>query len=153
MNTSNPSTTPVKCENAAADPDRIIKIAFFDIGGTLGIVTGEALKLFPSTESMLGGFQAAGLKLGVITNVPVGWTKSKVKTLLSTAGILHFFDDAAIITSAEANASKPDLKIFQFAVSKAGTKLAQALFVGENPQEVQGAARAGMTAILKNVPS
>jgi FMN phosphatase YigB (HAD superfamily) len=126
--------------------------AFFDIGGTLGLVENGTLTLFSNTRAVVEGLRALGLKLGIITNVPPDWDQARVVDLIEQAGIIGCFEKKGIITSTEAKASKPDRKIFEFAAVKLGVPMNESLFIGEAENEVAGAIAAGMCGILKAIP-
>jgi FMN phosphatase YigB (HAD superfamily) len=126
--------------------------AFFDIGGTLGLVENGTLTLFSNTRAALEGLRVLGLKLGIITNVPSDWDQARVVELIKQAGIIGCFEKKGIITSTEAKASKPDPKIFEFAAGKLGVPMNGCLFIGEAENEVAGAIAAGMCGILKGIP-
>jgi FMN phosphatase YigB (HAD superfamily) len=137
----------------ALDPYRV---AFFDIGDTLGRVTeqGNELQLqpFASTQSLLQSFGATlGLRLGIITNSGP-FSTEEVRGLLQRAGLLNFFEPALVVTSAEAGATKPDVKIYEFATGRAGIVIGQCLYVGDERDQVEGARHAGMGGLLKPVP-
>jgi len=135
------------------DPYRVV---FFDIGDTLGRATehGDALQLqpFAPTQSLLQSFsEALRLRLGIITNSGPFSTQD-VRGVLQRAGLLSFFEPALVVTSAEAGATKPDAKIYEFAAGRAGIAIGQCLYVGDERDQVEGAQRAGMGGLLKPLP-
>jgi len=133
-------------------------VVFFDIGGTLGTVTGSGstrrLEPFASSANLLQTFsKVLGLRLGIITNIPDQMSTEDVRRMLATAGLLTLLNSALIITSRDAGASKPDVKIYEFAARRAGVPTNQCLYVGEDPAEVAGAQASGMGGLVKSVPS
>jgi HAD superfamily hydrolase (TIGR01549 family) len=127
---------------------------FFDIGGTLGTVSGAApvrrLTPYPSTADLLRVMATTlGLRVGVITNIPDGMTTDDVRTMLSSAELLELIDGAAIITSRDAGVAKPDAAIYRYAAKRIGVPVERCLFVGECANEVAGARKVGMAALLK----
>ena len=96
--------------------------------------------------------QTLGLRLGIISNVPPDMSTDDVRAMLRSAGLLAFFDNAAIVTSRDAGANKPDPKIYEYAAQRIGVPLDQCLYVGEEPDQVTGAQEAGMAGLLKPVP-
>jgi len=131
-----------------------LKAVFFDIGGTLGVVSvdshGFKLEPFPSSPALLQcAGQVLGLRVGIITNIPPEMTSDGVRRLLDAAGLLPLLDDAAIITSRDADASKPDPKIYRLAAQRIGLPIGQCLYVGEDSKEVAGAQAAGMAGMVK----
>jgi putative hydrolase of the HAD superfamily len=60
--------------------------------------------------------------------------------------IADAFDE--IIISAEVGAAKPDARVFRLALERLGVSPAEALFVDDFPENVEGARAVGMHAIL-----
>jgi len=131
-----------------------LRAVFFDIGNTLGTVSAdsEGFKLTPfdTSSALLRCFRdTLGLKLGIITNIPPEMIDDTVRRLLATAGLLKFLDDGAIVTSRAAGVSKPDIGIYLHAARRVDLPVRQCLYIGEDPEEVIGAHRAGMVGLLK----
>jgi FMN phosphatase YigB (HAD superfamily) len=132
-----------------------MKAAFFDIGGTLGEVDVANLVLHPFTSSaqLLATFHdTLRLRVGVITNVPSGVSGAMIRNMLQHAQLLQFFDDDAIVTSADAGVSKPKAGIYLFAAQRVVVCPADCLYVGDEPDQVAGARAAGMVGLLKLPP-
>ncbi|WP_445148081.1 HAD family hydrolase [Baekduia sp. Peel2402] len=98
---------------------------------------------FPEVEAALAALRAAGLRLVVVSN----WDVSLHEALDST-GLSRQVDGA--ISSAEAGAAKPDPEIFTRALALVGDGLtaADAVHVGDEPVDVEGARAAGIRPIL-----
>lgn len=98
---------------------------------------------FPEVAAALAALRAAGLRLVVVSN----WDVSLHEALAST-GLTRQVDGA--ISSAEAGAAKPDPAIFTRALALAGEGLtaADAVHVGDEPVDVEGARAAGIRPIL-----
>jgi len=98
---------------------------------------------FPEAGAALAALRAAGLTLIVVSN----WDVSLHEALAST-GLRRQVDGA--ISSAEAGAAKPDPAIFERALALAGGGLtaADAVHVGDEPVDVEGARAAGIRPIL-----
>jgi len=133
-----------------------LKAVFFDIGGTLGRVSGTdpvELNAFVSSAALLQTIgQTLGLKVGIITNIPHEMADADVRRILDAAGLLSFIEATAIVTSRDAGANKPAPEIYQFAAERIGLLVNECLYVGEDPNEVLGAQRAGMAGLLKPIP-
>ncbi|GAB2564581.1 YjjG family noncanonical pyrimidine nucleotidase [Spirosoma areae] len=68
---------------------------------------------------------------------------------MESAGIGHYFTN--IITSENANAKKPDPRVFQYALEISGAALAESLMIGDNYEaDILGAKGAGLTAVFYN---
>ena len=61
---------------------------------------------------------------------------------LERIGADHFF--STVVTSAEAGAAKPDPAAFRLALQRLGVEPARALHVGDEAEDEEGAAAAGM---------
>lgn len=100
------------------------------------------LRLFPGTMSTLIHLKAQGYHLGVISN---GLTIKQYEKLVRL-GLHHFFD--SVITSQEAGVEKPDVAIFEMAMSKMGCKAENSVMVGNSfKDDIVGAVDAGMSAV------
>ena len=67
--------------------------------------------------------------------------------VLERVGLAEALD--GVVTSAEVGARKPDVGIFERALAVAGVRAAEAIHVGDNPDEdVAGARAAGIEPVL-----
>lgn len=99
-------------------------------------------KLYPETEAVLRQLKAQGLELGIISNFD-----SRLFPVLRGLGIEQFFDTITI--SSLSQAAKPAPKIFQLALEKHAIDPEEAVHVGDSLKEdVEGAAKAGLTSVL-----
>jgi putative hydrolase of the HAD superfamily len=90
----------------------------------------------------LARLQAAGLRLGVVSN-----SDGRVEQALEAAGLRRYFD--VVVDSALVGVEKPDPRIFQAALERLGVEPDEALYVGDLYQiDVIGARAAGIEAIL-----
>jgi putative hydrolase of the HAD superfamily len=85
----------------------------------------------------LGRLRRAGLELACVSN----WDVS-LRRHLEDAKLAGFF--AAVVTSAEAGAAKPDPRAFSTALARLGVAPGRALHVGDGDTDRDGAAAAGM---------
>jgi len=104
----------------------------------------EALRFTPFEEvpGVLIALRAAGARLVVVSN----WDISLHDVLAETAldGLLD-----GVLTSAEIGAAKPDPLLLRRALALAGeVEPERALMVGDGPQDVEAARRAGCDAVL-----
>jgi len=80
--------------------------------------------------------------IGIITNID-----SSGVALLNELKLSRYVNK--VITSKDANASKPDPKIFTFALEKFNAKASDCLFIGDQIEtDVKGALKIGMIPIL-----
>lgn len=131
-----------------------LRVAFFDIGNTLGRVDAAGrLVPFGDSAALLRSMRdGLGLRVGVITNLPAGMTAADAGSLLDGAGLGAFLDPLGLVTNHDAGADKPLAAIYQFAAARVGVPIGRCLYVGEDPAEVAGAIAAGMQAVLKPAP-
>jgi putative hydrolase of the HAD superfamily len=100
--------------------------------------------LFPEVPEILADLQVEGYRLGVISN--------NNERLLR---IIHHFDldkilDPVVFTQ-EVGAQKPDQRVFEFALRKAGCSSSEAIHVGDSFEaDYLGATRAGLRGIWVN---
>lgn len=97
----------------------------------------------PDSVSTLEALQAAGYRLGLISNAAY---EEDVYQLVDQAGLRSYFE--FILVSAGVGYRKPHSKIFQAALDFWGAKAAQVLMVGDTlGADVVGAQRLGMSAV------
>ena len=103
------------------------------------------LRLFPETIPTLIYLKSQGYHLGVISN---GITIKQWEKLIRL-GLHHFFDE--VTTSEEVGVEKPDVKIFEQALSRMGCKAENSIMIGNKfSEDIKGAINSGMDAILVN---
>ncbi len=99
---------------------------------------------FPDTKSTLEKLKSRGYKLGIIANQGKGVTER-----LSSWGLLQYFD--VIASSFDVGYSKPDRKIFDFAINKANCKPKNAVMVGDRlDNDIVPAKKLGMITVRIN---
>jgi putative hydrolase of the HAD superfamily len=87
----------------------------------------------PGVVDAIRRLRAHGLALAVVSN----WDETLPERL-------EAFDVDAVVSSAEAGASKPDPAIFRLALERLGVRPERALHVGDSPADEAGARAAGM---------
>jgi HAD superfamily hydrolase (TIGR01509 family) len=91
----------------------------------------------PGAIETIEGLRARGLEIAVVSNWDIGLAE-----LLERIGVASLF--TAVATTAEAGAPKPDPAVFRLALERIGVEPGRALHVGDEPEDRQGAAAAGM---------
>lgn len=105
-----------------------------------------AMRPAPGAETLLRVLRAAGLRLGVLTDLTVGIQLEKLTRL----GLAGDFD--VVVTSEEAGRDKPDPAGFLLACQRLGVEPAATVMIGDNPvNDVEGAAAVGMTSVWLGV--
>jgi putative hydrolase of the HAD superfamily len=122
----------------------------------LGIADGDGLvetvyaeftdlanySLFDDVVPVLDRLSGAGLKLGVVSNF-----EEWLERLLEQLGVRSYFE-VRVISGVE-GFEKPDPRIFQLAMERAGVLPAQSVYVGDNPElDVEPALALGMFPVL-----
>ena len=118
----------------------MIQVVFFDLGDTLvetgvGWVAGAPLAL--------AELRARGIPTGLISNTGT-LSRSEVKQLLPSDFKFDDFVDDLVLLSSEVGLKKPDPKIFQMGIERAGVDASSVLFCGEDRVETLAAQAAGM---------
>lgn len=99
-------------------------------------------QVFDGGLEMLDDWRARGLKIGIVSN----WS-ARLPRLLETIGIAERVD--FVLCSAIERVEKPDPRIFERALRKAGVRADEALHAGDDyEKDVLGAQRMGMRAVL-----
>jgi len=97
---------------------------------------------FPEVVEALEGLRARGKRLGVLSNAP-----SNLPSFLDQLGLSPLLDFCVV--SALEGVRKPDRRIFEVALSRAGVAPVEALHVGDMYlEDVLGARAAGINALL-----
>jgi len=96
---------------------------------------------------MLAEFQQDGLVLGIVSNTFV--PGQVLDRHLEREGLLRLLP--VRIYSCDVLYRKPNPKIFQIALQRAGLRAEETLLVGDSPEaDIRGANRAGMISVLKD---
>ena len=121
--------TAVFLEHARAelDPEEFVP-AFVD---------AIVFRPLPGAWAALGRLRRAGLALACVSN----WDGS-LAPQLEHSGLRDLF--AAVVSSAEAGAAKPDPAVFAVALERLGVPASRALHVGDGDTDREGAAAAGI---------
>ena len=100
------------------------------------------MRPFPGVRAALEALKSGGMVLGVGTNMTADWQFQKLERL----GLIDLVD--FMVTSEEVSAEKPDRRLFDQCVHKAGCLHGECVFVGDSLKgDVLGAMHAGMAAI------
>jgi REG-2-like HAD superfamily hydrolase len=99
-------------------------------------------RLYPDVLPTLERLRKAGLTLGLISNFE-DW----LEQLLETLEVSPFFD-VSVISGIE-GVEKPDTRIFEIALERAGVDAGSSVYVGDNPIfDAEPAQKAGMIPVL-----
>lgn len=100
-------------------------------------------KLRPGVVETLRELRGRGLHLGIVSNID----EDDLHHLIDLGDLRAHFD--SLLSSEAAGSCKPDARIFDLALERAGCAPGEALFVGDSlPADVAGANRAGMRSVL-----
>jgi putative hydrolase of the HAD superfamily len=103
----------------------------------------DAWEVFPEVPDVLAELRGRGLKLAVISN----WDE-RLPEVLAGLDLAEYF--AAIVTSGDVGAEKPDRRIFDHALGLLGISPERALHVGDSQvEDVEGALAADLSAALR----
>ncbi len=98
--------------------------------------------LYPDTITTLRDLRSRGYRLGVLSNFD-----SRLDDVLANLGIGDFFN--GVVFSWSAGFAKPDARIFHHALQVMQVPAANALHVGDSPEDdFAGASGAGLNALL-----
>lgn len=113
------------------------------VGEHLWETQRDSYALYPEAPAALDELRSRGARLGIISN----WDKLDLADVCRDLGIARCFD--VILPSAEAEADKPDPRIFRRALQLAGAKAESVAHIGDSyGADVQGARGMGMVGIL-----
>jgi len=104
-----------------------IKVAFFDLGGTL---VGNNKDWIPGAQGTLTTLSEKQIRLGLISNTG-NLLRPAILDLLPGDFDLCIFEEELIIFSSEVHVAKPDPEIFRLAIQRASVKPTECLFCTE----------------------
>ncbi len=104
------------------------------------------IQFFKGVPETLKKLKEKGYMLGIITDTAMP-THVKL-SWFAQGGFGHVWD--SIISSKELGIQKPDPKMYRAALQQLGLTVDQAVFVGHNPEELDGARALGMKTIAFN---
>jgi FMN phosphatase YigB (HAD superfamily) len=117
-----------------------VNTIFFDLGDTLIESNGMGqFILRADAQIIIDSLIEQNIPIGIITNVPLSWTRQDLENILVDPSFLDNFD--AVILSSQAPADKPDPAIFVFAhaqISNAAP-ITQTAFVTESLEHIANA--------------
>lgn len=103
----------------------------------------DNVRLHDGAEQTLSKLREMGFITGIITNGMEGGQLAKIHQLGLEPQVDH------LVVSAQARAHKPDAKVFQLALDRAGVSPSQAWQIGDHAtNDVAGAIRAGMSGVF-----
>lgn len=103
--------------------------------------------VFADVPPMLEGLQAAGIKLGIVTNSsqPMALRDAELRG----HGLMQYFPDCRL-AAADVGYLKPHRRIFEAALERLGTDADETVFIGDSPSaDIAGALGIGMRAIQR----
>ena len=144
-------------DNVCGHPCVAVRAILFDLGDTLVEADGGGMFVErPGAAAMVTDLKDLGMRVGVVTNTPPGFTRQDLEDLLINPGFLDEFE-LVLLSSEAASPPKPDPAIFVEAHSSLvdPPPIAEVAFVGEDLAEIadqalaptQGARAAGMLGI------
>jgi HAD superfamily hydrolase (TIGR01509 family) len=106
----------------------------------------EQRTLFDGVGETLAALKARGLKLAVLSDTES--RETRVRRRLAELGIEQHFD--AVVTSIDIGCVKPQPEAFAAVLDRLHVSAAEAMFVGHDADELQGARQSGLTAVAFN---
>lgn len=105
----------------------------------------DNMQLVRGIDKLLKRLKESGINVAICTDLTTHIQHRKLRKL----GIADYID--VFVSSEEANAEKPDIKIFNMTILKLGVSASKSLYVGDSyEKDVIGAAKAGMYPIWFN---
>lgn len=126
-----------------------ISVVYFDLGNTLVArgPDGPRRIWIAGAPDALTRLHQAGFRLGVLSNTgPLGWDEV-LTGILPEDFDPTLFDPDLIVVSSAVGAEKPDPRIFQYAIDRAGVPPSAIVFITETMEHVFAAQAAGMRAL------
>jgi putative hydrolase of the HAD superfamily len=106
----------------------------------------QRLSAYPDTLPALTLLRERRTPVGILTDVPYGMPRALVQRDLDGAGLSGLFD--VLLTSVEVGVRKPEPAGYLALAERLGVAPQEMLYVGNEPKDVIGAGRAGVTAVF-----
>ena len=106
----------------------------------------QQMSAYPETIEVLITLRKRGMPVGILTDVPYGMPREFVERDITGAGIEGLFD--VLVTSVEVGVRKPEPAGYVALAAKLGVSPNEMLYIGNEPKDVIGASRAGMTSVF-----
>lgn len=139
---------------APARAAECLQAIFFDLGDTLVVPAGGGMfTLRAGAQESVDALQAAGVEIGIITNVPAGWTRDDLEAVLQQPEFLDEFDVLVLSSQTPGPVQKPNPLIYTHAhglLPAPQPPIAATAFVGETIGEIansQAAPTSGARAV------
>lgn len=126
-----------------------ITVIFFDLGDTL--VSRTEPRWLTGAQALLKDLKQSGFRIGIISNTADLTPRAKILALLPADFDPGAFEAKLILFSSEIGKEKPDLAIFQEAITRAGKPASECLYCSEDIVETLMAQQAGMRSIRVQV--
>jgi putative hydrolase of the HAD superfamily len=97
-------------------------------------------RVYPDVPDRLAAWRCQGLRLAVVSNFD-----RRLKPLLEALGLMPFLEH--VVVSSEVGAAKPSALPFRRALDALGLEPRQVWHVGDQPEDVEGARRAGVPCL------
>lgn len=101
---------------------------------------------YPETIEVLTMLRKRGMPIGILTDVPYGMPREFVERDITGAGIEGLFD--VLVTSVEVGVRKPEPAGYVALATELNVSPGEMLYIGNEPKDVIGAGRAGMTSVF-----
>ncbi len=128
---------------------RDIRVVFFDIGGTLGVVELDSsgaptqFEAYPHIPQLVKDLKARGHRVGIISNTDDQAAPAEID-ILSRSNIGQYLDNDLLIYGSGIGFQKGPSEIFIQAGRAANVEMQQCLYVGDDSWERRNAAAVGM---------
>jgi FMN phosphatase YigB (HAD superfamily) len=126
----------------------LIKVVFFDLGGTL---VGNNRDWIPGAQSTLTKLNEKQILLGLISNTG-DLRRPAILDLLPEDFDISIFKEELVIFSSEVHVAKPDPAIFRLALQRVGIKPTECLFCTEELSHILVAQQEGMQTVSIRKP-
>ena len=128
---------------------------FFDLGDTLIFRPPPEGQPYADAQNTLQNLRSRGYRMGLLSNQQTGTTVAQVAQRLINYGFGGLIEPELIVISSDhpdGNVLKPDARIFNYALQKAGLSQAsfKTVFITETEQHINAARALGWRVILKN---
>ncbi len=112
------------------------------------LANSDIFQLNVPIVAIVGHLRSAGSRLGILSNTCEGHWQHVANGRFRI--ISHYF--SVTVLSYELRQFKPDATIYRTAVARAGVEPAQVFFVDDREENVEGACRAGLDAVIYRGP-
>lgn len=142
---SNGARAMTRLASGLADGDTALESLNCELLAIYREILGQHSVLFPGMADSLRWIEAEGLRWGIVTNKPSGFTNPLLAVLKET-GVMPF-TPSAVVCPDHVSRSKPDPEPMLLACTQCGCEAEEAIYFGDHVRDIEAGRAANMPTV------